>query len=508
MGLFLQVLILQLSFYVTGWVKYGFFPPDWLFIKVSVYYTGISILIALLLRNNQVQRKETLAETLGTMALVNIFILGFFFITGRFIFPFTVFRTQLTYAILISTALEFLVIFIRLGIRSLTKHPFYYEKEVLSPEALPLKQEEPAELPASARPETGAQDAGIPRGLRAMIIEETDYESYSLIVRYLTSLKHDALIVSTSNFFNVLNQPEDIYKAIVNLQRVNDCQYINKFFEAVNSKLEYSGTFIGWAETYTIRRKRILAKFPYGISHLVYLLDFIVTRIFPKLPVTKKIYFFITRGKNRAISKAETFGRLYSCGFELEHEQMINGRLFFVAKKVKEPSFDNHPTYGPIIKLKRMGKNGKIIGVYKFRTMHPYSEYLQKYVYDRNSLDEGGKFKDDFRISAAGRLFRKLWIDELPMFINLMKGELKIVGVRPLSQHYFSLYTEELKHKRLLYKPGLIPPFYADLPKTLEEIMDSERRYLDAYAKKPIRTDLRYFFKSMRNILFRHARSK
>ena len=56
-------------------------------------------------------------------------------------------------------------------------------------------------------------------------------------------------------------------------------------------------------------------------------------------------------------------------------------------------------------------------------------------------------------------------------------------------------------------KPGLIPPFYADMPKTLEEIMASEMRYLEAYEKHPFRTDIRYFFKAMWNILFKGARS-
>jgi hypothetical protein len=56
-------------------------------------------------------------------------------------------------------------------------------------------------------------------------------------------------------------------------------------------------------------------------------------------------------------------------------------------------------------------------------------------------------------------------------------------------------------------KPGLIPPFYVDLPKTLEEIMASEMKYLRAYEKNPLRTDVKYFFLSLRNIFFRRARS-
>lgn len=58
------------------------------------------------------------------------------------------------------------------------------------------------------------------------------------------------------------------------------------------------------------------------------------------------------------------------------------------------------------------------------------------------------------------------------------------------------------------YKPGLIPPYYADLPKTLDEIQDSEEKYLNAFDEKPVRTDLIYFFKSVYNICFKKARSK
>ncbi|MBL0340951.1 MAG: sugar transferase [Bacteroidetes bacterium] len=157
--------------------------------------------------------------------------------------------------------------------------------------------------------------------------------------------------------------------------------------------------------------------------------------------------------------------------------------------------------------MRRFGYLGKVINVYKFRTMYPFSEYLQQYIYEKNKLQEGGKFKDDFRISTLGRFMRKYWLDELPMIMNLLKGDLKLVGVRPLSKQYLSLYSEELQQKRLQFKPGLIPPFYADLPKTLDEIMASENRYLDQYSKHPIRTDIKYFFASFKQIIFKKARS-
>ena len=140
--------------------------------------------------------------------------------------------------------------------------------------------------------------------------------------------------------------------------------------------------------------------------------------------------------------------------------------------------------------------------------MHPYAEYLQEYIYKKYNLDEGGKFKEDFRVSTLGKFLRKFWLDELPMLFNVLKGDLKIVGVRPLSKHYYSLYSPELQEKRITTKPGLIPPYYADMPKTLGEIQQSEMNYLNSYMKSPISTDFRYFFKAMKNILFRKARSK
>ena len=139
--------------------------------------------------------------------------------------------------------------------------------------------------------------------------------------------------------------------------------------------------------------------------------------------------------------------------------------------------------------------------------MRPYSEYLQEYVFQKNDLQEGGKIKDDFRISPHGKIFRKFWIDELPMLINILKGDIKIVGVRPISKHFFSLYSKELQEMRTQFKPGFIPPFYVDLPKTMDEIMASELKYLKAYAKAPLKTDIKYFFLSFKNVLFKGARS-
>lgn len=317
----------------------------------------------------------------------------------------------------------------------------------------------------------------------------------------------NTLFVATRTRFNIDNQDGAI-ENIVNLQTVNNIQRINKFFESVNQKLPINGVFIGCVETSGLRKARLFKKYIWGLSAVYYFLDFILKRIFPKLILTRGIYFFLTSGRNRVLSKAETFGRLYSCGFELCNDAKINNLLYFSARKIKEPVYDLSPTYGPFIKLRRVGKDGRLFNVFKLRTMHPYAEYLQNYVYQKNKLDKGGKLKDDFRVTTIGKIFRRSWIDELPMLINLIKGNIKLVGIRPVSQHYFNLLSEELKEKRIKTKPGLLPPFYLDLPNTLDEIMASELKYLDLYAQNPLRTDFIYFWKIWYNIIVKKARSQ
>jgi lipopolysaccharide/colanic/teichoic acid biosynthesis glycosyltransferase len=341
-----------------------------------------------------------------------------------------------------------------------------------------------------------------------LVSREVGDEAFQLISKYIDFKDGKTFFTSTTTRFNIDKIPAENYTNIVNLKRINDIRRINKFFESVNSRIPDEGIFIDSVETYVRRKARILRKSIFPFNWIHYTFDVIVTRVFPKLPVFKQIYFTVTRGRNRVLSRAETYGRLYSCGFEILETKEIGDVQYFVTRKVKEPLFPQNPTYGPLIRLKRHGKDGELFNVYKLRTMHAYSEYLQEYVYKNNKLQVGGKFKDDFRITTEGKIFRKFWLDEVPMLINLLKGEMKLIGVRPLSSHYFNLYTDELKQKRIQHKPGLIPPFYADMPNTLEEIMESEMKYLDAYEKSPYLTDLRYFIRAWYNIIFKRARSK
>ncbi len=318
----------------------------------------------------------------------------------------------------------------------------------------------------------------------------------------------NSLIINSANIFNIQNYEPNSQYLFLNLRKINDFRRFNMYFIQANENMHKGGYYIGTCETNEIRRRNIKRKFPLIIADLINSFDFFFHRVLPKLPYLKSVYFFLTKGSNRAVSKAEILGRLKFCGFEIIDTTNIENQFYFIVEKVAMPKSDLNPSYGPLINLKRIGKNGNIIKIFKFRTMHPYSEFLQDYVFKQNLLDEGGKLKNDFRITEWGRTFRKLWIDELPQFINFFRGEVKLVGVRALSEHYFSLYPQEIQELRTRTKPGLVPPFYVDMPKTFEEIIESERKYLVRYFKNPILTDIRYFFLAFYNIAIKRARSK
>jgi len=318
----------------------------------------------------------------------------------------------------------------------------------------------------------------------------------------------EAEVINTRTPYNIEILDDNSLTFLLNLHKVNDFRRINQYFIEANKKIKLGGILISRFESIEQRRKRIYQKYPYVFAKLFYQFDFIYKRAWPKLPFLKKIYFIISGGNNRILSMAECLGRLSFCGFELLDLQEIDNFFYLIAKRVKDPSQDKTPSYGFIFRQKRIGKNANVFYAYKLRTMHPYSEYIHSYTYEKYKLNNRGKISDDFRITSWGRIFRKHYIDELPGLINLLKRNVKLIGVRPLSETFFSIYPEDLKKARIERKPGLIPPYYVDLPNSIEEVWESERKYLEKYEKNPIKTDLIYFIKSLNNILFHHAKSE
>ena len=344
------------------------------------------------------------------------------------------------------------------------------------------------------------------KSVKEGIINIAGEDVYEFIKKHIPTKAEDIYITATRRAFNIENK-NGHHSTIINLQLINAVPDINLLFKSTNHVLPNGGLYFSFAETIIARKRKILNQSFPPFNYIHYCCDYLFHRVFSKVHPFRLAYHQINHN-NKSISRAELLGRLYAAGFTIIDEDYVNDKFVFIAQKVKEPLELDYETIGGLIKLKRLGKNGKSIGVYKFRTMHPYSEFIQEYIYHKNDLSEGGKFKDDFRVNTLGKYLRKMWLDELPMIINVLKGEMKIVGVRPLSQHYFSLYTKELQDLRITTKPGLLPPFYADTPVTLDEIMASEMRYLKAYIKHPFRTDIQYFFKILYNILIKRRRSQ
>lgn len=343
--------------------------------------------------------------------------------------------------------------------------------------------------------------------MKNLIIQKSGKEALDYFSKFVEIESDKTFVFSSTNIFNILNNNTKP-NAVINLSRTNDIRFVNKFFEAVNSKLKNGDVFIGCLETISSRMERMpIGKISF-IGPIYFGLEFLFNRISPKIFGFKKIYFILTRGRNRLLSKAEVLGRLVCCGFEIIDYESINGLTYFVTKKTKAPVYDMNPSYGALYKMPRIGKNGKIIGVYKMRTMHAYAEYLHSYVLKINGYAESGKPANDFRLTPWGKFMRRYWLDELPQLINVLKGELKLVGVRPISQRYFQDIPKDLQELRLKHKPGCIPPYVALNRKgNVKSVLQSEREYLEEKAKHPYTTDTKYFFKALFNIIIKRKRS-
>lgn len=316
-------------------------------------------------------------------------------------------------------------------------------------------------------------------------------------------------VVADHSCFGFLQIPDYEYATLVDLLLLNDAKGINRRFCIVNQKLPDGGRYVCCYRPQEYIKQKLQIRYPKGVNKVIYIFYFLWKRVIPRLMLTSRLYFDVTKGRKRMLSKTEVIGRLYYCGFEVDEIISMDSVEYVFAHRHSQPyPQEQIKVYGPLIKLRRIGKDQQFIYIYKFRTMHPYAEYIQKYVFDQHGgMNIADKSDNDWRITTWGRWMRKYWLDELPMIINWLRGDVKLFGVRPISQTMFDTYPPALQQKRTRCKPGLIPPFYIDHPKTFEELFASEDRYLDDYFAHPWMTDIRYFFRTIYAILFRRVHS-
>lgn len=171
----------------------------------------------------------------------------------------------------------------------------------------------------------------------------------------------------------------------------------------------------------------------------------------------------------------------------------------YVARKILKE--DDGPLFYEHL---RYGKDGKKFRIYKFRSMcidadKKLKEYLAENEEARKEFEENQKLKDDPRITKIGKVLRKTSIDELPQFINVLKGDMSIIGPRPVVDGEIEKYGEN-RNKFLSVRPGLTGYWAANgrSDTTYAERIEMELYYVDNISFK---LDLKIFFKTILSVI-------
>ena len=161
---------------------------------------------------------------------------------------------------------------------------------------------------------------------------------------------------------------------------------------------------------------------------------------------------------------------------------------------------------GPVFfKHTRIGKDGKIIKIYKFRSMVENAEDLIKTFTPEQMKEykENYKLTDDPRITKVGKFLRKTSLDELPQLINIIKGDLSIIGPRPVVSEELKKYGANIE-KFLSATPGLTGYWAANGRSctSYEQRMQMELFYIDNMSFK---LDTKVFFKTIEAVVKREG---
>ena len=147
-----------------------------------------------------------------------------------------------------------------------------------------------------------------------------------------------------------------------------------------------------------------------------------------------------------------------------------------------------------IFKQKRPGKNEKIFTLYKFRTMTDAKD------------KEGNLLPDSERLTKFGKTLRSTSLDELPELFNILKGDMSIIGPRPLLVEYLPLYNEEQKHRHDV-RPGLtgLAQISGRNSISWEEKFDDDIRYIKNIT---FINDVKIFFETIIKVFKREGISQ
>jgi exopolysaccharide biosynthesis polyprenyl glycosylphosphotransferase len=159
---------------------------------------------------------------------------------------------------------------------------------------------------------------------------------------------------------------------------------------------------------------------------------------------------------------------------------------------------------GPVIfKQKRVGQNGRIFDVYKFRSMYDNAEEMKNELIQKNEMN-GNMFKlhDDPRVTRVGKFLRMTSLDEFPQFLNVLKGEMSLVGTRPPTTDEVKSYVSE-HLKRLSAKPGITGLWQVSGRNEItdfDKVVELDCRYLESWN---FSNDIKILFKTLYVVLKR-----
>ena len=159
---------------------------------------------------------------------------------------------------------------------------------------------------------------------------------------------------------------------------------------------------------------------------------------------------------------------------------------------------------GPLFfKQERIGKNGKPFHIYKFRSMYIDAEERLAELQEKNESQTGLLFKmnNDPRITKVGSFIRKYCLDELPQLINVLKGEMSLVGPRPPIQREVDQY-KAWHHIRFTAIPGLTGPWQISnraAIKSFDEVVELDFRYIVNWT---FMRDIKLLFATIPVVLF------
>jgi lipopolysaccharide/colanic/teichoic acid biosynthesis glycosyltransferase len=144
----------------------------------------------------------------------------------------------------------------------------------------------------------------------------------------------------------------------------------------------------------------------------------------------------------------------------------------------------------------RIGQNGRPFRIFKFRTMVNHAERMLPQLVDLNALQQPAfKLRNDPRVTPVGRILRRYSVDELPQLVNVLRGEMSLIGPRPEEEALVQLYTDA-QRRRLSVKPGMTGPMQVsgrgNLP--FEQRLILELDYIDHYS---LRRDLVILFRTV-----------